>query len=223
MMERRTFLVTPLGVLAVAATALSQEDYKAVPAAACTLPEVSDAMKRVLQADGLRVENSKGVFCELWLRKTLPQKPGSNSPAYDTVANGTFAGIIRYEGRGGDYRGQAVKPGVYVMRFQTMPVDGNHMGCAPSSDFVLLAPASADKDPDAVIGYDVLLNLSLKASGTAHPIPLYLTVPEGGGTLSFRAADEHHWAVETRTKAKPEGGPEIDFPVAIVLIGKAEA
>ncbi len=222
-MERRTFLMTPLGVIAVAAAGISQESYKVEKTGECSLPEVSEGMKQLLQTEGLRVANDQGTLCELWLRAVLPQNPGSKGALYDTVANGAFAGIIRYPDSGGDYRGQTIKPGVYSMRFQTMPVDGNHMGCAPSADFVLLVPTETDKDPDAVLGYDKLVELSRQGAGTSHPIPLYLTVPEGGGKPIFRSADEHHWAVETKTKAQPAGGAEVDFPVAIILIGKSEA
>ncbi|NWG12333.1 MAG: hypothetical protein HXY20_02225 [Acidobacteria bacterium] len=221
-MERRTFLMTPLGVIAVAATRMSLESYKVENAGACTLPEVSEKMKQILQREGLRVADGQETLCELWLRAVVPQNAGSTGAQYDTVANGTFAGIIRYPGRAGDYRGQTIKPGVYTMRFQTMPADGNHMGCAPSADFVLLIPAGADEDPDAVLEYEKMVELSRRGAGTSHPVPLYLTLPEGQGKQAFRPADEHHWAVETNTRAQPSGGAEVDFPVAIILIGKSE-
>jgi hypothetical protein len=221
-MNRRSFLMTPLGAVVVAAAASGQSGYKAESAGPCALPDVSDAMKATLQPEGVRIADAKGVLCEIWLRKIIPQKAGSADAQYSTVDNGTFAGIIHYPARAGDYRGQALKPGIYTMRFQAMPADGNHMGCAPSADFVLLALAGTDKDPNAVVGYEELVRISLKGSGTSHPIPLYLTIPEGAATATFRSADEHHWAVEVKTKAQPSGGAEIDFPVAIVLIGKSE-
>ena len=221
-MNRRSFLMTPLGAVVVAAAASGQSGYKAESAGPCTLPDVSDAMKASLQSEGVRVVDAKGVLCETWLRKIIPQKAGSSDSQYSTVDNGTFAGIINYPARAGDYRGQILKPGIYTMRFQAMPADGNHMGCAPSTDFVLLAPAGADQDPNAIIGYDELVKMSLKGSGTSHPIPLYLTIPGGAKGATFRSADEHHWAVEFKTKAQPAGGAEIDFPVAIILVGKSE-
>ena len=178
-MDRRVLFLSLLIIVALAAIGMSQTGYKAEPAGACTLPEVSDAMKSVLQPDGFRVSGEKGAAFEMWLRKVVPQKPGSTGATYDTIADGTFVGILRYTESGGDFRGQSLKPGTYAMRYQTMPSDGNHMGCAPSPEFVLLSPVSTDKDPEAVVGYQDLVKLSKQASGASHPAVLYLTIPQG--------------------------------------------
>ena len=114
-----------------------------------------------------------------------------------------------------------VKPGTYTLRYQTIPQDGNHLGVSPSADFLLLVPAAADKNPDSLIEFQELIRLSKQASGTNHPNPLYLTVPASAPV--FREAEAGHWALEAKTKAKPAGGgSETDFPLAIILIGKAE-
>ncbi len=196
--------------------------YKAETIGACTLPDISDAMKKVLQDQGVRVVGDSGPLCELWLRKVLPQSAGTGTD-YSTMAPGTFVGVIQYLGKGGDYRGHVIKPGVYSMRYQTMPSDGNHMGVAPTPDFFVLLPPSADKEPDAVLEYQDVIRLGKQASGLSHIYPLYLTAPSGGGNQSMQAVDETHWAVETKTKAQPKGGAEVDFPVALILVGKSEA
>jgi hypothetical protein len=221
-MDRRVLSLSLFIVVALAAIGMPQTGYKAEPAGACTLPEVSDAMKSVLQPDGFRVSGEKGAAFEMWLRKVVPQKPGSTGATYDTIADGTFVGILRYTESGGDFRGQSLKPGTYAMRYQTMPSDGNHMGCAPSPEFVLLSPVSTDKDPEAVVGYQDLVKLSKEASGASHPAVLYLTIPQGPEKPAFRPAEESHWALEARTKAQPAGGAETDLSLAVILIGKAE-
>ena len=97
------------------------------------------------------------------------------------------------------------------------------MGVAPTRHFFLLSPIAEDKNPAAMPDYKTLIALSRKASGTNHPVTLYLTKPSAGQKPAFRSLDEGHWAVEAGTKAAPAGGQETDFAVAIVLIGKSEA
>ncbi len=216
--------VAALFLLAVALPATGNPapaTFKVETIGACTVPEVSDAMKKVLQDQGLRVAGDSGPLCEVWLRKVFPQSSGTGTD-YSTLAPGTFVGVIQYLSKGGDYRGQVIKPGIYSMRYQTMPSDGNHMGVAPTQDFFVLLPPTADKDPDAVLEYQDVISLGKQASGISHIYPLYLTTPSGGGNPGMQAVDESHWALEAKTKAQPKGGAEIDFPVSLILVGKSE-
>jgi hypothetical protein len=103
------------------------------------------------------------------------------------------------------------------MRYQTIPSDGNHLGVSATPDFFLLVPAAEDKDPKATIEYADLIRLSKMASGTNHPNPLYLEAPQGGAP-SFKMNADERGVVEL--KGKSAGGA--DFPIAIILIGKAE-
>ncbi len=221
-MDRRwLFLLTLL--FAVAAVFAAAPPSKVETIGGCTSSDVPDAMKSALQTQGYRVSNDAGVLCEVWLAKTLQQNAGSSSTDYNTLLPGSFAGVIVYPAKAGDYRGKEVPPGTYTMRYQTMPADGNHMGVSPTPDYFLLAPASADQNPGAVINYEPLLALSRKASKTNHPTPLYLVPPTGGGSPAFKDTGDGHWALEAKTKAKASGGSaEIDFPLAIVLVGKGE-
>jgi hypothetical protein len=197
--------------------------YKVETIGGCTNAEVSEAVKSALNPEGFRITGGSGILCEVWLRKVIPQKAGSTGAAYNTIANGAFVGVITYPSKAGDYRGQGIKPGTYTLRYHAIPQDGNHAGAAPQPDFFLLLPASADKNPNALIEFQEAANLSKQASGTNHPAPLSLTPTTGGGALAFREANESDSALETKTKAKPAGeGAEVDFPLALILIGKAE-
>lgn len=210
-----------LVVLPMACAMAAPQNHKAESIGECAVADLDPAVKAALQAEGVRITGPDGAFCELWLRKSVPQKSAGGD--YTTLANGTFTGVITYSQQGGDYRGQVVKPGSYVMRYQALPQDGNHMGVAPTRHFFLLSPVSEDKDPAALPDYKALIALSRKVSGTNHPATLYLAKPSAAGKPAFRSLDEGHWAVDATTKASPAGGPETDFPVAIVLIGKSEA
>ncbi len=217
----RLYLV-PLFLFAAALPALSgpPPGYKVETVGTCTSPDVSDAMKQELQDHGLRVSSDSGPLCDIWLRKVLPQSTGTGTD-YSTIAAGTFVGVIQYLSNGGDYRGQTVKTGIYTMRYQTMPSDGNHMGVADTPDFFALLPPGADKDPDAVMGYQDVIRLGKQASGLSHLYPLYLPPPNGGSAAGIQQMDSH-WVLQTTTKAQPKGGAAIDFPVALVLVGKSE-
>jgi hypothetical protein len=196
--------------------------YKVETISSCTLPQISDAMKKTLQEQGLRVTGDSGPLCEIWLRKVLPQNAGTGTD-YSTLAAGTFVGVIRYLSNGGDYKGQTIKPGTYTMHYQTMPSDGNHMGVAPTPDFFVLLPPSADTDPDAVLDFQELIKLGKQASSISHIYPLYLTSPAGGATPEILQTGDGQWALEAKTEAQPKDGKEIDFPIALVLVGKSES
>ena len=99
-----------LVVFLVSGIASGLSGYKVESTGACTSAEISDAVKSALQPQGLRVAGESGALCEVWFRKVVPQKAGSGAD-YSTLANGTFVGIITYPGKGGDFRGQAIKAG----------------------------------------------------------------------------------------------------------------
>ena len=212
-----------LVTLLIPGIASGPSGYKVDSIGPCTSTDISDAVRKALQDQGLRVTGDSGVLCEIWLRKVIVQKAGSIGTNYSTLADGTFIGVIKYPGPAGDFRGQGIKAGTYTLRYQTIPQDGNHLGVSPTPDFFLLAPGGADKDPDAILENPELIKLSRQASGTNHPIPLNLKATAAGGATGFRESGEGRWALETKTKARPGGGgSEIDFPIAVILIGKAE-
>ncbi len=56
--------------------------------------------------------------------------------------------MVRFPQGMSDYRGQSLPPGVYTLRYQLLPQDGNHMGVAPNPDFLLASPAASDSRPE---------------------------------------------------------------------------
>jgi hypothetical protein len=196
--------------------------YKVEKIGNCTAPSIADEVKTSLQHDGYRVSGDSGPICEVWLRKTVALKTASAKPDYGSLTAGQFLGVIVYASSAGDFKGQGVKPGAYTLRFQSMPADGNHMGVSPTQDYFLLVPAELDKNPEAGLEYEQLLGLSRKAAKTPHPAPLYLTSPSGAAPGTFVDAGDGHWALQLMIKGQTPGAAEIDFPVALVLVGKGE-
>src|SRR5262249_51821939 len=88
----------------------------------------------------------------VWFRKVLPGKATDaqikNGLTYQEIPETTLVGALRVEKQVTDYRKQKIKPGVYTLRLANQPMDGDHMGTAPYSDFCLSLPANADKKPD---------------------------------------------------------------------------
>jgi hypothetical protein len=187
------------------------------PAGPCTAEGVQDAIKAALEPNGHRVKEPGGaVLVEVWLAKAIPNEKPADQPRgsdFPTLPVGALVGVIRYAKAGGDFRGQPIQPGVYTMRFNLQPEDGDHQGASPRRDHVLLTPASVDADPNSRPGFDDLVAMSRKASGTAHPQVLFLMAPESAA--SFPSVHHAHG----REALLVKGGSQA---LGIVVVGKAE-
>ena len=209
----RSACVLLVSLLAVQAAA----QYSLEPAGPFAAGEVAPAVKSLLE-EGHRVKDPSGaVFVEAWLRKTTPTGKAAEQPRgadFTVIPLFTLLGVIRYAAPGADYRGQPVKPGVYTMRYNLHPEDGDHQGVAPRRDFVLLIPAAADPGPDARLNFDAAVDLSRKASGTTHPSVLYLLTPESGAafpSVQQRAGNHQVLQVKSGTLA-----------LGITVVGKSD-
>jgi len=211
MMNR--LVLCPFVFLWIAFSALAQ-DYKLEPVAAAT-PGLPAAYASAIQAQGFRVSGPSGPWCEVWLAKSLPvgAKPDEAAISFG-IAQGTLLGLIRFPDKGADRRGQVIPAGVYTVRYSLLPVDGSHSGVAPQRDFALLTPLAADPDPAAKPGFDDLVKMSGKASGTPHPAVLSLeTPPSGAAAPSVVKEGEHDWTLTLKAG---------DLTFSIIVVGKSE-
>jgi len=102
------------------------------------------------------------------------------------------------------------------MRYALLPNDGNHLGVAPTRDFVLLVPVASDPDPARALSEAELIRLSLQASGTSHPAVFSMAPPSSQLPSVTRTSEDYVvFAAKTRTAAGT------DYPLAIVLQGVA--
>jgi hypothetical protein len=188
------------------------------------LPDgVSASLKDLMQPEGYKILNEQGeVWCEVWIRKEITnlKKPASPNAKYPALHLGELVGLLKFSSQGADYRGQAIKPGVYTMRYCLILQDGNHLGAAPILDFVLLAPMAEDsQEPDAVMTTKELVALSCKASGTNHPAVILMAAPpSAGSSATLEQDDMDHWVLKAKTHSKPAG----DLPIGVVVVGRAE-
>jgi hypothetical protein len=221
---KRQFLSTLLFAGTFVAVQLSANAVSYKIETAAVLPEgLSAELKAALQSQGSRILNEQGTtWCDVWIRKEVANldKPASPDAKYPALHLGSLLGVMSFPSAGSDYRGQAIKPGIYTMRYCLILQDGNHMGAAPILDFVLLIPAAEDtKDPDAVLTLEELVNLSRKASGTNHPAVINLGRPPGSlNAPAIEKDDLGHWVLKTKTLSKPGG----ELPIGIVVVGRAE-
>jgi hypothetical protein len=187
-----------------------------------TETSVPEAVRQVLDSKGYRVSLDDGtIVCELWTRKSIPGQGKSEATdlLYGELAESTLAGVLHFPKAGSDYRGQAIAAGFYTVRYELMPSDGNHLGAAPSRDFLLLVPAGSDPDPNATFKFQDLVALSRGATKTKHPGVLSLVQPPGGGPVPVVSRDDQdHWIFSTVMKLS--SGEELPF--ALVIKGTAQ-
>ncbi|MEW5978258.1 MAG: hypothetical protein AB1898_20880 [Acidobacteriota bacterium] len=213
------FLPAALALLLASPLLANSGEYKLEKIS--TAPEgVNDALKAGLQAEGARVLDGAGnVWCEVWIRKEIaPGSSGSLDALYSQLHIGSMLGILRFPDTGSDFRGQAIKPNTFTMRYALLPQDGAHMGMAPIVDFLVLIPTADDTlDADAEVPYLDLMKMSRKASGTNHPAILNFGVPpEKFSGMSLAKDDAGHWVLHA--KAGLKGGGEL--PLSMVVVGK---
>jgi hypothetical protein len=190
--------------------------YKSEPAGAPP-SELAPAIGQALQQQGTKIVADNGtVVCEVWFRSALPSggQSSDQNVTLGTIPQGALLGAIRFPAQGADRRGQAIKAGVYTLRYSLMPVNGDHQGAAPQRDFVSLTAAADDKDVSATPGFDALMAMSRKASGTPHPAVLSIWGAGASDPLGFaKQGDSNDWALTVKIG---------DTPVSIILVGKYE-
>lgn len=210
-----------VALLVLSSLAAAQAKLEKIPALSDA--SVPAAIRSALQASGSRlmlVRPDGSVLCEIWLRKSLPagRVAAAKGVAYPEMLESALLGVISFPNGGKDFRGQAIRPGFYTMRYELLPEDGNHLGVAPTRDFVLLLAASADTDPSAQYDFAQLVKLSAQAAGTNHPAAFVLLAPEDGAApRTYQSPDGFQvfaGAIQT------DGG--MNVLIALVVKGQAE-
>jgi hypothetical protein len=188
------------------------QDYKLEPIATPP-PGLPAAYAAEIQSQGYRINGASGPWCEIWFRKAIPTGAKPTDPAIVfPIAQGTLIAVLRFPKEGADRRGQAIKPGLYTLRYSNFPTDGAHQGVAPQRDFALATPIANDPDPKATPDFDKLVAQS-KTSGTAHAAVFSLEPPSGTTFPALAKEGEHDTALSVKAG---------DLPIAIILAGKAE-
>jgi hypothetical protein len=184
--------------------------------------EVQEPIRKLLDERCVQLLSSKGdVLAEVWFRKDVPvnatEAQIQNGLTYSEVAESTVFGAIRFPKQITDYRKQKIPAGVYTLRLANQPMDGDHMGTAPYSEFLLLSPAAEDKTP-ATMEAKKLQEMSGKTTG-GHPGVLLLFPGKGAAAMpKLEKKEENHWILLLLLDAKA-GDKKATLPVGLTLIG----
>ena len=210
----------------VAVSTVVRADYSVEKSEDKPPEEVDAALVEVLSKTSYAVKDGDTAVLHVWIRDEIPStSTGLALPGYDTVPEGTLIGIYQIlNGSFTDFRGQELPVGVYTMRIAQHPQDGNHMGVAPTQQFLVLVPAKMDKGVDP-IEIKELLDKSKETAGTGHPAALYVEpffdTPEGE-IPAIRKNDLEHTVLDVSTMARTDS-TSAAFPWAIVFVGKTDA
>jgi len=203
--------------LGIALSAFGQGAYKAENIGNAPT-DVPAAILGTLDTQGVRVTNDQGAtLCEVWLRKTLATSATPNTSSdvlYGALPVGALVGVLHFPNAATDFRSQNINAGFYTLRYVLIPQNGSHMGVNPYRDAFVLAPVSADHDPDKVLSFEDLVKLGEQASGTPHP-GFLVGAPVSGGTFPSVAKDDSgNWNVQMKGH-----GSSGDLPLAFTVVG----
>jgi len=178
---------------------------------------VPEGVRQALDSKGYRLTLDGGApTCELWVRKSVPAQTRKDveGVTYPQLTESVLVGVVHFAQAAADFRGQKIPAGFYTLRYALMPNDANHLGAAPSRDFLLLIPAASDADPNATFKFQELMALSESATGTKHASPLSLVPADSGVTApSVSKDDQDHWIFSASMKLI--SGEELPFALVV--------
>ncbi len=187
---------------------------------------LAEAVQKLINPAGYRIEGPDGPVCDLWFLKTLQVQPGFQ-PTFTVkypLTPGQLVGALRVPkgAKFADFRGQTLAPGVYTIRYGRQPEDGNHIGTSDILDFLLALPAKEDSDPKPIQDPETLAQKSAKAVGTTHPAIfsiLPVEKPAKKTTLTHDSSNDY-WILDVTTSAK-QGDKLVQLPVRMIVIGRS--
>jgi hypothetical protein len=176
--------------------------------------ELAPGIARVLAQSGFKIAGNGAPYCELWFRATAPRgaRSDQHNVTLPSIPIGALVGVIHFDVRSTDRRGQPIKAGWYTLRYGVMPDNEAHQGAEPQRDFLLLSPAADDRDPDSTPDFDHLVSMSRKTTSAPHPAVLSWWKAAHDATGFSQQGDD--WILQTRLG---------DIPIAVILIGTRES
>src|SRR5271157_3901648 len=201
-MARLQSIARLMAVLACIASSVVSATAQVQRIGALSAVGASDELKHAVEAKGYRVTLDDGWTADFWfvlqLKTVMKDVPGA---LYPELANGEFVGVVNLPKGMNDFRGQAIPAGVYTLRYQLLPQDGNHLGVAPNPDFLLAIPVASDPNPEQSYLYRKLVTLSAKSTGTNHPAVIALDSAGEPGSIAKDSLNVTVFSVTVTTSA----------------------
>jgi hypothetical protein len=212
-----------LAILTIVAATGGRADDFAVEALKDSPPaDLSEAVRKELAPEGMRILRGGKTYLDVWMRIAVP--PSDAKPPlgvrFPELRPGCLVGALRVPGGGSDFKNQKFPGGVFTLRYQIQPEDGDHQGTAESRDFLLLGPAAADATAGD-LPYQDSVKLSAKVNGKKHPIVLWLVPPaeEGKGPRVVKDDQKELALLELSVPLGKKDGKRLSL--ALVIVGKA--
>lgn len=185
--------------------------------------ELKESVQTLLSDDAVQLADGSGtVWATLWFRKAIPAKAApeqiKNGLTYREVPTTTLVGAVRFTNAWSDFRKQQIPAGVYTLRMALQPMDGDHQGTAPYSEFLLLVPAAKDAKPDPM-ETKALNELSAEAAGGSHPAVMLLFPGDKAGAEPKLAAKPGKLVLLNLQRAIDVGGKAATLGFAVVVQG----
>lgn len=218
-------LIAACSLLSLLATPLwAADEYRAEVLDSPAPEEVAEPIAKLLSPQGIKmVKGESRTICEVWLCKEWPVQADFEESAQILYpfTPGQLIGVLRFPRKNADFRDQPIGKGVYTLRYQLQPVDGNHVGTSPTRDFFLLVNAELDTDP-AILDYKKLVAGSAAAAESSHPAMLCLQKAVKADKLpAVRANEAHEWQILQFAAPAKVGDKVSDLPVDVVIEGIA--
>jgi len=221
-MRKRSFITLTLLVCLVASST-SAADLTLKVADKEPPKELDASIRAKLQSKAIQLLAGDKPVYEFWFDAEVPlqSKPSSTAKALETVKQATLLGAVSVAGDQRDYRDDELRAGVYTMRFALQPQDGNHLGTAEFSFFVVLTPAKIDNKPDGIADYKALVKASSRETSTDHPVILSLrpASSDDGDPPKLNNPAPDHKSVRIKVPAKA-GGDKTAIAFEVVYEGK---
>lgn len=214
-MRHALFLVILILLVAPAAALAQGAKVEAIGAMADS--GASDALKKTLEQKGSRISIGDGAYCDVWLRSGVPAGKSDVQGSVYNFGESALVGVITFAKATTDFRGQAVKPGTYTLRYAIHPADGNHLGISPIRDFLVLVPVAMDQNPETQPNFEELMKMSPKSTGTNHPGVISLVQTEGASPPKLEQ-DAGHFIFSAKIKSQSGA----DVPIGFIVKGHAE-
>lgn len=208
----------------LAAPAAAQEYSAVATDEAAPTEEFSDEVRELIGDAGIKVLKGKRTYLEIWPTKQWNVTAGFE-PTLEVLypfQPGDLVGVVRLKSKLTDFRGQEIGAGLYTLRYGQQPVDGNHVGTAPTRDFFLLLPAGDDESA-APLSKEQLFELSMDAAESAHPAILYLQgAPQDAGDIELTHLEDQEWWVLTFVGDAKAGDETKKLPVSLIVVGRGQ-
>jgi hypothetical protein len=224
---------TPRWVIAAALClawpALAPAEPYAIKEADTAPPKaLGKAFADLLSPKSVQFLDKGDVVAEVWFRKEVPAAATPQQVkaglTYEQIPETTFLAVARFDKQVIDFRKQKIKPGVYTLRLGVQPMDGDHMGTAPSPYFCLATPAAVDKNPAPMKEAKELQDLSTKATAGSHPGVFFLAtdLKDPGTSPKLVSQEEGRWVVVQRLDATAKGAKGA-LILGLTLVGVSPA